>query len=114
EDFRYPGPKPQFKEAALVMIADTIEATARSLDDPTPSRLQRIVNETIKNKFIDGQLDECDLTLRDLSIIEEAFEHVILGIYHQRLDYPSSPITSALKLAEEKTNSNTANKASNK
>ncbi len=87
-DFRYPGPKPQFKEAALVMLADSIEAAARSLDDPTPARLQNIVQSIIQNKFMDAQLSDCDLTLQDLSIIEESFEHVILAIYHQRVEYP--------------------------
>lgn len=88
DDFRYPGPKPQFKEAALVMLADSIEAAARSLDEPTPARLQNIVKNIIQSKFLDGQLDECNLTLRDLSVIEIAFRRVLLGIYHQRIDYP--------------------------
>ena len=88
DDFRYPGPKPQFKEAGLCMLADSIEAAARSLDEPTTARLQNIVRNIIQRKFMEGQLDECDLTLRDLSTIEEAFERIILGIYHQRIDYP--------------------------
>ncbi|PIT99846.1 MAG: HD family phosphohydrolase [Bdellovibrionales bacterium CG10_big_fil_rev_8_21_14_0_10_45_34] len=87
-DFRYPGPKPQFREAALCMLADSIEAAARSLDEPTPVRLRNIVKNIINRKFLDGQLDECNLTLRDLSSIESAFTKVILGIYHQRIDYP--------------------------
>ncbi len=88
EDFRYPGPKPQFREAALIMLADSIEAAARSLDEPTPVRLQNIVKNIIQRKFMDGQLDECNLTLKDLTIIEAAFIRVLLGIYHQRIDYP--------------------------
>jgi putative nucleotidyltransferase with HDIG domain len=88
DDFRYPGPKPQFKEAALVMLADSIEAAARSLDEPTPHRLQTLVKNIIQSKFLDGQLEECNLTLKDLSVIEDCFERVILGIYHQRIDYP--------------------------
>jgi putative nucleotidyltransferase with HDIG domain len=90
EEFRYPGPKPQFREAALCMLADSIEAAARSLDEPTPARLQNIVKNIIQRKFMDGQLEECNLTLRDLSIIEEAFNRILLGIYHQRIDYPRS------------------------
>ena len=70
------------------MLADSIEATARTLDEPTPSRLQNIVKNIIQSKFIDGQLDECNLTLRDLSTIETAFRKILLGIYHQRMDYP--------------------------
>lgn len=91
EDFRYPGPKPQFKEAALLMLADSIEAAARSLDEPTPGRLTTLVRNIIQSKFLDGQLEECDLTLKDLSIIEENYRRVILGIYHQRIDYPTQP-----------------------
>lgn len=88
DEFRYPGPKPQFREAALIMLADSIEAASRSLDEPTPVRLQNIVKNIIQRKFMDGQLDECNLTLRDLSIIEDAFIRILLGIYHQRIDYP--------------------------
>ncbi|MAF91871.1 MAG: HD family phosphohydrolase [Bdellovibrionaceae bacterium] len=88
EDFRYPGPKPQFKEAGVVMLADSIEAAARSLDEPTPVRLQNIVKNVIHNKFMDGQLEACALTLRDLKIIEKSFIRTLLTIYHQRIDYP--------------------------
>jgi putative nucleotidyltransferase with HDIG domain len=91
DDFRYPGPKPQFKEAALLMIADSIEAAARSLEEPTASRLTTLVRNIIQNKFLDGQLEECDLTLSDLSLIEESYRRVIIGIYHQRIDYPTQP-----------------------
>jgi putative nucleotidyltransferase with HDIG domain len=90
EDFRYPGPKPQFKEAALLMLADSIEAAARSIEEPTPARLTSLVKNIIQNKFLDGQLDQCDLTLRDLGVIEDCYRRVILGIYHQRVDYPTS------------------------
>lgn len=96
EDFRYPGPKPQFKEAALLMLADSIEAAARSLDEPTPGRLTSLVRNIIQSKFLDGQLEECDLTLSDLSIIEESYRRVILGIYHQRIDYPTTHQTPRL------------------
>lgn len=87
-DFRYPGPKPQFREAALIMLADSIEAASRSLDEPTPVRLQNIVKNIIQRKFMDGQLDECNLTLKDLTTIEASFIRILLGIYHQRIDYP--------------------------
>ncbi|MGZ3772630.1 MAG: HD family phosphohydrolase [Bdellovibrio sp.] len=90
EDFRYPGPKPQFRESALCMLADSIEAAARSLDEPTPARLQNIVKNIIQRKFSDGQLDECNLTLKDISKVEVAFVRILLGIYHQRIDYPKS------------------------
>lgn len=90
-EFRYPGPKPQFRESALVMLADSIEAAARSLDEPTTARLQSIVKNLIKNKFLDGQLEECNLTLKDLSVIEDSFDRTLLAIYHHRIDYPKSP-----------------------
>lgn len=90
QQFRYPGPKPQFREAALCMLADSIEAAARSLDEPTPARLQNIVKNIIQRKFSDGQLDECNLTLKDISKVEMAFVRILLGIYHQRIDYPRS------------------------
>lgn len=88
DEFRYPGPKPQFREAALCMLADSIEAASRSLDEPTPVRLQNIVRNIVQRKFMEGQLDECSLTLKDLSKVEMAFTRILLGIYHQRIDYP--------------------------
>lgn len=88
EDFRYPGPRPQFREAGIVMIADSIEAAARSLEEPTSVRLQNIVKNVIHNKFMDGQLEDCNLTLKDLKIIEKSFIRTLLTIYHQRIDYP--------------------------
>jgi putative nucleotidyltransferase with HDIG domain len=87
-EFRYPGPKPQFKESGLVMLADSIEAAARSLEEPTSARLSTLVRNIIHNKFADGQLDECNLTLKELSIIEESFKKSLLSVYHQRIDYP--------------------------
>jgi putative nucleotidyltransferase with HDIG domain len=90
DEFRYPGPKPQFREAALCMLADSIEAASRSLDEPTPVRLQNIVRNIVQRKFMEGQLDECNLTLKDLSKVEVAFARILLGIYHQRIDYPKS------------------------
>lgn len=90
EEFRYPGPKPQFKEAALCMLADSIEAAARVLDEPHPMRIRNLVKTIVQRKFMDGQLDECNLTLRDLSIIENCFVRVLIGIHHQRIDYPKN------------------------
>ncbi|MEK6554921.1 MAG: HDIG domain-containing metalloprotein [Bdellovibrionota bacterium] len=87
-NFRYPGPKPQFKEAAIVMLGDSIEATARSLEEPTSGRLNSIVENIIESKFMDGQLDECNLTIQDLAIIKETFKRMLQAIYHQRMDYP--------------------------
>ncbi|MGK2905145.1 MAG: HD family phosphohydrolase [Desulfuromonadales bacterium] len=87
-DYRYPGPKPQTREAALVMLADAIEAASRTLTDPTPARIQGMVQKIINNIFIDGQLDECELTLKDIHNIAKSFNLVLGGIFHYRVDYP--------------------------
>jgi putative nucleotidyltransferase with HDIG domain len=87
-DFRYPGPKPQTKEAAIVLLADTVEAASRTLDEPTPSSIRNLVKKVINNKFVDEQMDECDLTLKDIHKIAESFVRVLTGIFHTRLDYP--------------------------
>ena len=91
QSFRYPGPKPQTKEAACVLLADSVEAASRTLGDPTPSRIKGLVRKVINNKFIDGQLDECDLTLKDLERISEVFTHILTGIFHTRVEYPEEP-----------------------
>ncbi len=88
QSFRYPGPKPQTKEAASVLLADSVEAASRALEDPTPSRIKGLVRKIINNKFIDGQLDACDLTLKDLEKIATVFTHILTGIFHTRVEYP--------------------------
>jgi putative nucleotidyltransferase with HDIG domain len=107
-DFRYPGPKPQFKEAALVMLADSVEATARSLDEPTVGRLNSIVDNVIESKFMDGQLDECNLTIQDLARIKETFKRLLIGIYHQRMDYPHMKDGKLISVASKKQTSKRA------
>ena len=87
-DYRYHGPKPQTREAALIMLADAVEAASRTLTDPTPARIQGMVQKLINNIFIDGQLNECDLTLKDLNLIAKSFNRVLSGSFHQRVDYP--------------------------
>jgi cyclic-di-AMP phosphodiesterase PgpH len=104
EEFRYPGPKPQTREIALVMLADSVEAAAKSISDPSPARLQGLVQNMINRIFADGQLDECDLTLKDLHEIARAFNRVLTGIYHRRPDYPESA-TKEREAAERKTKS---------
>ena len=88
EDFRYPGPKPQTKEAGLVMLADAVEAASRTLMDPTASRIQGMVQKIINKVFSDGQLDECELTLKDLHEIAKSFNKTLSGIFHHRIEYP--------------------------
>jgi len=87
-DFRYPGPKPQFKESAIMMIADSCEAGARSLAEPTPENIRFIVTKIIDAIITDNQLDECDLTLRELTQIRESMIRSLISIYHSRVDYP--------------------------
>jgi len=90
EDFRYPGPKPQTKEAGLVMLADMVEAASRSLVDPTPARIQGMVQKIINKVFSDGQLDDCELTLKDLNEIAKGFNKTLSGIFHHRIEYPET------------------------
>lgn len=87
QHFRYEGPKPRSREAALVMLADTVEAAGRSLESPTPARLSNLVRDMIELRRADGQLDESELNFRDLPRIQEAFVKVLSAIHHQRLDY---------------------------
>ncbi len=88
QTFRYPGPKPQTREVAIVMLADSVEGACRALEDPTPSRIDELVRKIINNKFIDGQLDECALTLKDLELIGMTFTRVLSAMYHTRTKYP--------------------------
>jgi len=88
EDFRYPGPKPQTKEAGLVMLADVVEAASKTLVDPTISRVQGMVQKIINRVFSDGQLNECELTLKDLNEIAKSFNKTLSGMFHHRVDYP--------------------------
>ncbi len=98
-DFRYPGPKPQFKEAAIMMIADSCEAAARSLAEPNRENIRFIVTKIIDAILQDDQLDECDLTLRELTQIRESMIKSLVAIYHSRVDYPGyvPPISGGFK-----------------
>ena len=87
-DFRYPGPKPQFKEAAIMMLADSCEAAARSLARPDPENIRAIVVKIVDAIISDGQLDQCDVTLQELTTIREAMISALTAIYHARIDYP--------------------------
>jgi putative nucleotidyltransferase with HDIG domain len=88
KDFRYPGPKPQTKEAGIIMLADAVEAASRVLEDPTPKRIENHVQRIIEGIFLDGQLDECELTLKDLHAIQKSFIAILIGIFHHRIEYP--------------------------
>ncbi len=88
-EFRYPGPKPHSKESAILMLADSVEGATRALSEPTAGRIEATVHQVIQKKIADGQLEECDLTLRDLHIIEESMIKSLCSIYHSRIKYPS-------------------------
>jgi putative nucleotidyltransferase with HDIG domain len=91
DHYRYPGPKPQTREAGLVMLADVVEAASRTLDNPTPARIQGLVANLINKIFSDGQLDECELTLKDLHSIARIFNKILTGIHHHRVEYFEKP-----------------------
>jgi len=94
-DYRYPGPRPQTKEAAIVMLADAVEAASRALKDPNHSRLKGLIEELVDDRFQSGELDESPLTLKDLENIKESFLTILAGIYHTRLEYPDKEEKSA-------------------
>ena len=102
EVFRYIGPKPQTKETAIVLLADSVEAACRSIETPNAQRIEEIVHTVINNKFIDGQLDECDLTLKDLHKIAKTFMHILSAIYHSRVEYPELKSESNSKESSKK------------
>lgn len=86
--YRYEGPKPQTREVAIVMLADCAEAAVRSMHKPTHGKIEGLIRQIIKDKLSDGQLDECDLTLKDLDKIASAFAKILTGIFHTRIEYP--------------------------
>ncbi len=90
DDYRYAGPKPQSKETAVMLLADSVEAASRSLKDPSPEAIQQLVRKIINDKFIDGQLEECELTLRDLYQIQSNFVRNLAAIFHTRMQYPAT------------------------
>ena len=89
DDFRYPGPKPQTKEAAVVSIADSVEAAVRSMPEPTPEKIENLVHSITQDKLNDGQFNECDITVRELTIVEETLCATLNGIFHSRIEYPT-------------------------
>jgi hypothetical protein len=100
-DYRYAGPKPQTREAGILMLADSVEAASRTLGDTGPARVQQLVQRIINNYFRDGQLDECSLTLRDLHAIARSFIETLSAIRHDRIDYPEATDALGRKLDEE-------------
>jgi putative nucleotidyltransferase with HDIG domain len=88
EEYKYPGPRPQSRASALIMMADAVEAASRVLNDPTPARIDALVDKIINHIFLEGQLDECELTLKDIYEIKKRFTHILTGILHKRINYP--------------------------
>ena len=88
ESFRYSGPKPQTKESAIVSLADIVESASRSLEKPTPQKIEQLINELIEERIADGQLDECDLTLGEVRVIAERFRFTLMTMLHTRIAYP--------------------------
>ena len=87
-NFRYPGPKPQTRESAIVMLADLSEAVGRTIREKSPGRLRTLINTTIQQRYLEGELDESDLTLKDLHLIEESFLPILVSSHHSRIEYP--------------------------
>jgi len=99
-DYRYPGPRPRTKVAAIVMLSDSVEAASRTLDNPTPQRIQALTNSVITRIFLDDQLVRCDLTLRDLREIARSFNLILSGIFHHRIDYPGMELLGEKRRSE--------------
>jgi hypothetical protein len=100
QEFRYPGPRPRTKVAAIVMLADAVEAASRTLGEPTPQRIQGLTNSVITRIFLDDQLSMCDLTLKDLREIAKSFNMILAGIYHHRIDYPGVDFVGVKKRSD--------------
>ncbi|MFD0672066.1 HD family phosphohydrolase [Cohnella sp. GCM10027633] len=108
EDFRYPGPKAQSKEAAIVGIADCVEAAVRSLSHPTVDQIEGIIGKIIKDRIDDGQYNECDLTMRELDKIAETLKETVIGMFHSRIEYPDDKELKKIKEAQEAKDANRA------
>lgn len=110
ENYRYSGPKPQTKEAGIILLADSLEAATRSLTNPTATRIKTLVKEIIQKNLENGQLDECDLTLKDLDKIGDSFSRILTGMFHSRVEYPDEDLIKKIK--EEKKKNGNSNKKS--
>jgi putative nucleotidyltransferase with HDIG domain len=110
EDYRYPGPRPRTKVAAIVMLSDSVEAASRALDNPTPDRIQMLTSSVITRFFLDDQLSMCDLTLKDLRIISRSFNFILTGIFHHRIDYPGMDFSGEKKHSGHPDNKQTEEK----
>ncbi|MDG2054879.1 MAG: HDIG domain-containing protein [Phycisphaerales bacterium] len=99
-EFRYPGPKPHTKEAAILMLSDAVESASRALHDPNPARIAHLVSELSRKRLLDGQFDDCGLSFRELATIEKAITHRVAAIHHGRINYPDQvPVESEVQLS---------------
>jgi hypothetical protein len=89
--FRHVGVKPRFREAAILMIADSVEAAARTMTEPSPAQVEQLVDSIIQQRLDDGQFDECPITLNDLRLIKETLVRILTGMFHKRIEYPQEP-----------------------
>jgi len=97
ENYRYSGPKPKSKEAGIILLADILEAEARTLNSPTSTRIKNLTQNVINRSLENGQLDECNLTLRDLTKIKDIFSRIFTGMFHNRVEYPDEELINKLK-----------------
>ncbi|MEA1939756.1 MAG: HDIG domain-containing protein, partial [Candidatus Caldatribacteriota bacterium] len=109
ENYRYSGPKPQTKEAGIILLADSLEAATRTLTNPTATRIKSLIKEIIKKNLENGQLEECNLTLKDLDKIGDSFSRILTGMFHARVEYPDEELIK--KMREEKKNENSNKKS---
>ena len=110
-DFRYDGPKPQTAEAAILMLSDTVEAAVRSIQEPTREKISAMIRKLVRGKMEDGQLDECTLTFRDIGRICTAFETVLQGVFHERIEYPSVDLRRAQRKSAQQDGKNAKRKS---
>jgi putative nucleotidyltransferase with HDIG domain len=104
KNFRYPGPRPSSRESGIIALADTIESASRSLQKPTPAKIRALVDDLVRAKINDGQLDDCPLTLRELALVKESFAGTLRSMLHTRIDYPKEdPSTATKRLTSDAT-----------
>lgn len=102
ESFRYGGPKPQTRESGIISLADAVESASRSLEKVTPNRLEQLIRDIIEKRILDGQLDECPLTLKELRVVADSFQYTLQNMLHSRIAYPSdAPAASAARSTPE-------------
>jgi hypothetical protein len=103
EDYQYHGPKPYSKETGIVMLADTIEAATRAIEEPTIEKIRELIDKIVSKRLADGELENCDLTFRELSIVKQSFLNILTGIHHTRIKYPSEEDAAAAKKLADRT-----------